>query len=321
MRKLLYILGGIVVSSVMLVGATSSKLISAKASLDSAYILMGNQTALHVEIVGDLDGTGYFVPNDSLWNNVEIAAQGDAEIKKLSDSRKQLNKDFILQGFDSGLYNLPTIYYVQGNETIAANKVTLKVIPVNIDTMVTIHDYADVLSPGRNFFDFVPSWLSDYGVWIILSIIVIALLLFIYLKYIKKGKVPQIVKKKIVPPYIVAMENLRRLDAKHLCEKGQEKQFYTELTDILRVYLDNRFNINAMEMTSGQILNSLKSNDDTRMSESLMGKVLETADFVKFAKVRPLPDDNQMAFSNAMKFVENTKPVENEGNEKTQNQK
>lgn len=319
MKRLLYIVVGVLVSTVVMVGATSAKLVSAKARLDSAYILMGNQTALHVEVIGDLDGTGYFMPNDSLCNSVEIAKQEDGEIKKLSDDRKQLSKDFILQGFDSGLYNLPTIYYVQGNETIAANKVTLKVIPVNIDTMVTIHDYADVVSAGRNFFDFVPNWMSDYGIWFLLLIAVVGAGLFVYLKYIKKGKVPHIVKKKVVPPYVVAMEGLRRLDAKHLCEKGQEKQFYTELTDILRVYLDKRFNINAMEMTSGQILKSLRGNEDTRMSESLMSKVLEIADFVKFAKVRPLPDDNQLAFSNAMKFVENTKPVENDGNQQPQN--
>lgn len=311
MKRLLYFAFVCIFSAVGVVAASfSNKLISAKAALDSAYILMGNQTPLHVEIIGDLDGTGYFVPNDSLWKDVEIAAQTEAEISDLGNSRKQLRKDFIIQGFDSGLYNLPTILYVQGTDTIRANKVTLKVIPVNIDTLTTIHDYADVVSPGRNFFDFVPNWVSDYGIWILLFLIVAALAIYIYVKYLRKGKIPLVPQKKPVPPYEMAIESLKRLDEQHLCEKGQEREFYTRLTDILRVYLSKRFHIYAMEMTTSQIIRSLRENEQTRMSEELMAKVLEVADFVKFAKVRPLPDDNRASFANAVRFVENTKPIE-----------
>lgn len=310
MKRLIYFIAVCFFASVCVVATTSSKLVSAKASLDSAYILMGNQTSLHVEVIGNLDGTGYFVPNDSLWKDVEIAQQSDAKITDLGNNRKQLNKDFIIQGFDSGLYNLPTIIYVQGNETITANKVTLKVIPVNVDTLTTIHDYADVVSPGRNFFDFLPNWVSDYGFWILISLIVILLAIYVYIKYLRKGKIPLVPQKKIIPPYEMAMESLKRLDEQHLCERGQEREFYTRLTDILRVYLSKRFKIYAMEMTSGQIIRSLRENEQTRMSEELMAKVLEVADFVKFAKVRPLPEDNRAAFANAVKFVENTKPVE-----------
>lgn len=65
-----------------------------------------------------------------------------------------------------------------------------------------------------------------------------------------------------------------------------------------------------MEMTSTQIMQQIRSNDDTKTSAPVMKQILEMADFVKFAKVRPLPDDNQKAFANAVTFVENTKPVE-----------
>ena len=65
-----------------------------------------------------------------------------------------------------------------------------------------------------------------------------------------------------------------------------------------------------MEMTSTQIMQQIRSNDDTKTSAPVMKQILEMADFVKFAKVRPLPDDNQKAFANAVTFVESTKPVE-----------
>lgn len=61
-------------------------------------------------------------------------------------------------------------------------------------------------------------------------------------------------------------------------------------------------------MTSTQIRRMLNANEETRLSKENMERVLETADFVKFAKVRPLPDDNVKAFNSAMQFVEDTKP-------------
>ena len=67
-----------------------------------------------------------------------------------------------------------------------------------------------------------------------------------------------------------------------------------------------------MEMTSTQILDRIKSNSEAKPSAPIMQQILEMADFVKFAKVRPLPDDNVKAFNNAVKFVEDTKPAETE---------
>lgn len=280
-----------------------------KARLDSAYLLMGKQTAVHLEIVGNLDGTGQILVNDSMWRDVELAGMTDPQIKDLGNGRKELTRDMIIQAFDSGLYNLPPVLYVQGNESIAANNLVLKVIPVNVDTLATVHDFADVTSPGSKFFDFLPDWMTDYGLWILLALAVIGLSVFVYFKWLRKGKIPLIPVKKPVPPYQEAMQALQQLRSQQLCERGEEKEYYTRLTEILRVYLDKRFGINAMEMTSSEIRHALHSNDETRISEPLMASVLETADFVKFAKVRPLPDDNVKAFNSATRFIEDTKPA------------
>ena len=94
---------------------------------------------------------------------------------------------------------------------------------------------------------------------------------------------------------------------------------FTELTDILRTYLYRRFGINAMEMTSRQILAAISADKETKDKKPLVRQILDMADFVKFAKVRPLPADNIQSYENAVKFVEDTKPVPveeaKEGNE------
>ncbi|MCM1483379.1 MAG: hypothetical protein NC043_03515 [Muribaculaceae bacterium] len=292
-----------------------------KARLDSTYLLMGKQTAVHLEIIGELDGSGRLLANDSMWCDVELVGMTEPEIKDLGNGRKELTRDMIIQAFDSGLYTLPPLIYIQGADSMEANKLVLKVLPVNVDTMLTVHDYADVASAGSKFFDFMPDWVTDYGLWILLALIVIGLSVFVYLKWLRKGKIPLIPVKKPIPPYQMAMQELQTLQSLQLCERGEEKEFYTRLTEILRKYLDGRFGINAMEMTSTEIRKAIRHNETTRMSESLMANVLETADFVKFAKVRPLPDDNISAFNSAVKFIEDTKPAPTEDEDKAKDAK
>ena len=282
----------------------------AKASLDSVYILMGKQTSLHIEVVGNLDPSGGINTVDSMWKDVEIVSIGEPAIEDLGNNRKELKQDIIVQSFDSGMYTLPPVYYVQEGIKVATNQPVLKVVPVPVDSMATIHDFADISDVDRHFFDIFPDWMTDYGVWILLSLAVIGLALFIYFKWLRKGKIPLVPTKKPVPPYQLALLHLDALRNEHLCERGEEREFYTRLTDILRVYIDKRFGINAMEMTTTQIKRALKDNEFTRISERHMAKILEIADFVKFAKVRPLPDDNEKAFRSAVQFVEETRPVE-----------
>ena len=102
------------------------------------------------------------------------------------------------------------------------------------------------------------------------------------------------------------MLNLEALKQQQLWQNGQEKEYFTGLTDILRVYIDRRFGINAVEMTSSQIVQTLKDRNETR---AVNEQLTMMADIVKFAAVRPLADDNEMAYQRAVDFVEQTKPV------------
>lgn len=281
-----------------------------KATLDSAYIEMGRITSLHVEAVGDISDDALLFMPDSLWTDVEVATRGEQKIKDLGNGRKELREDIILQAFDSGLYTLPPVLLIQGNEVYESNRPALKVVPADIDSLKTINDYYDAQAPARNFFDFLPDVVTDYGLWILLGIIVILLALYIYFKWIKQGRIPLIPAKKPIPPYDLAISKLEELKNEGLWEKGNEKEFYTRLVDILRNYMDGRFGINAMEMTSSQILKALRENESTKLPEKYVSKVLETADFVKFAKVRPMPEDNSASFRSALQFVEDTRPVE-----------
>lgn len=282
---------------------------SIKVSLDSAYLLMGKTTPLHVELVNDASTSGQLlIPKDSVCDKVEVLRILDADTSNLGSGRQEIKLDILLQSFDSGMYRLNPIKYVEGSETISSNQPVLKVLPVSIDTLQTIHDYADVADIDRSFIDYLPDFVVDYGLWILAIIVVLGIVAYV-IYFVTKKKTPfAFAQPKPVPPYEKALQELNQLRSEKLCEQGRERDFYTRLTDILRIYLQGRFGINAMEMTSTQIRNTLQSNEETRLSKRHMEQVLEIADFVKFAKVRPLPDDNVRAFNSAMQFIEDTKP-------------
>lgn len=319
MRKRIQIL--LFISLSLLPLCITAKEVTIKSSMDSAYILMGKQTPLHIEILQSGDDIGYIpqLKNDTLTSAVELVGVTAADTVDLGNNRRQIRFDLVLQSFDSGLYTLPPILYTVGQDSFFTQELALKVLPVPVDTLQTVHDFADVIAPDSKFFDFLPDFVTNYW-WAILIALLLVAAAIIYFKYFRKRELPQIFKKKEIPPYDLAIGRLNDLLAENLCEKGQEKVYYTRLTEILRVYLEGRFGINAMEMTSTQIMDNLKNNDDTKDSSKTMEKVLYVADFVKFAKVRPLPDDNNKAFDNAMRFVESTRPVVvaevNEGNVK-----
>lgn len=277
-------------------------------TLDSAYVLMGKTTPLHIELQAPASPEGaLLIPEDTLSRAVEVLRMLPADTTELPGGRINVTRELLLQSFDSGTYLLNPVKYVSGSETIASNPLVLKVIPVDVDSLTTIHDYADVVDPSRKLVDYLPDFLADYGAWILALLAVLAIGYFLLRRYMRREVIAE-KKVVVIPPYELAMQELDALKNDKLCEQGQEKEFYTRLTDILRRYLQGRFGINAMEMTTTQIRHILARGEETRLSRRNMEQVLETADFVKFAKVRPLPDDNTRSFRQAIQFVEDTRP-------------
>ena len=134
---------------------------------------------------------------------------------------------------------------------------------------------------------------------------------------VAQGKNPLKRVKKRLPPYEEAVERLHMLKGMQLWQNGREKDYYTGLTDILREYIDRRFGVNAVEMTSSEIIDALKHNRETQLVNDQLSEILAVADFVKFASQRPLADDNERSFQRAVNFVNATKPQPVTDNNKT----
>jgi hypothetical protein len=148
----------------------------------------------------------------------------------------------------------------------------------------------------------------DYWWLILLILLLIAIVVYVIL--MKKKNRPILGRKeRVLTPYEIAVNSMSRLRQQKLWEQGMEKEYFTVLTEILRKYLEGRFGVNAMEMTSREIIQTLAQNPETKDKREYVRQILDVADFVKFAKMRPLTSDSIQSFENAMRFIEETKPV------------
>lgn len=292
--------------------------LSVTASMDSTEMLMGSQTRLEVKVSYPLADTAKVqllnFPRFNATTPGQYYDMGDYDLVGLSldstvsNQDVMLTFDYVLQAFDPGNVDIMPFVAVDGaGDTVRSRVLPLKVFEVPVDTVSMAAMPADgVVSANNPWYDYIPLWLF----WTIAAIIVIAgAVILVVLHRKKKLPIFQAKPKPVIPPFELAIRNLEELRREGLATSGNEKQFYTRLVDILRVYLHGRFSINAMEMTSTQIVKALRNNPDTRLSADQMKEVLRMADFVKFAKERPLADDNQRSLNQAFDFVNSTRPV------------
>ncbi len=287
--------------------------VTLKLSMDSAYIIMGKQTTIHVDAVVPKNDTGKILEYDlsSILPLVEVVKQGERDTLDIGNDRNQIKQDIIIQSFDSGLYTLPPIKYKSTSESISSNEIVLKVIPVNVDSMTTIIGLKDdIFQYKSKWYDILPDFVTDYWYQLISLIILSVIAIYIILSLLKQRSIiTPIVKKKIIPPYELAMQKIIKLKEDKVWERGNEKEYYTRLIDILREYLVSRFGIYAMEMTSSQIIYAIKNCEDSKNQLPYIEELLHITDFVKFAKFSPLPEENIKAMNIAIKFLEETKPI------------
>lgn len=293
--------------------------VTVTASLDSTSIMMGRIDTLRLIVQRDADRQGAFPLFNKISRAGFVTLLGDTVelgVPRMDTVKREGNRIterlvVPVQVFDSGYYKLPPFIYLTASDSVASNQVELTVVPVKVGENDAIADYNDIVDPSdKSFWDWVPDWIYElWWLWLLLIVIVAAVAYF-GKKYRRTGKFISLPEKPQPKPWTVALERLEKLKAKNLWENGMEKEYFTELTDILRDYLNARFGINAMEMTSRQIMQTLADQSDVREKRGYVRKILDVADFVKFAKVRPLPSDNVEAFENAVNFVKETVEVE-----------
>ena len=182
-------------------------------------------------------------------------------------------------------------------------------------TLFEIEDINDELyNTPFNWAEFwydVKTFFSKFW-WLILLVIAAGAIIFyvIYRKKHGKSPIPMIKIKPERPAHEIAFEDLERIRNEKIWSRGQVKEYHVQLTDTIRTYIDNRYGIDAEQMTTSEILDmfntAIQIDSDDKMR---LRQMLELADSVKFAKFQPLQGDNDLSLRNAFDFVEHTKEI------------
>jgi hypothetical protein len=147
-------------------------------------------------------------------------------------------------------------------------------------------------------------WYIVGGLILLLAIIT----LFIYLNKRKKP-VPQMPPAPPEPLHVMALRQLTALETESLWQKGEVKEYYVRLTDILRNYIEARFGIPAMERTTDELTYATRRHVELRPHTNQLYTILSTADMAKFARAQPLPEEHLSTMQLAKDFITATIPV------------
>ncbi len=282
----------------------------ATAKLDPHTILIGDQVNLNLGFSFPA-GAQVVWPSikDTILGNIQVINRTKVDTSWSADKKSlHLSQNLRLTCFDSGFYTIPPIrfyYRVLPDTTIRFEQTEIQVLTVHTVAVDTTLAIKPIKGPVK-----VPFSILEYLPWIIAGILFLAIAGFLLFYIIKRKKgEPIFVLRPAVKyhPHEVALMELEKLRVKKLWQSGKIKEYHTELTDILRKYIEDRFNLMAMESTTGEILEDLEDNTSIpKEYRQMLGEILSMADLVKFAKYLPLPQDHEQSMEYAIDFINKT---------------
>jgi hypothetical protein len=276
-------------------------------------MLIGEQTKLHLSITFPAkDTVGFPHLADTLVAKVQILNIGklDTTFDKNDLDKETIHRSYLITSFDTGQYVIPQYAFKVKDSVYKTTELVLQIKPVAIDTTKGAYDIKDPLAVKYGVFDWVRDTLQDNWKWLTAGLVAILAIAWfiIYLLKRPKGQIHVMAEKEvIIPPDVEAINRLNALRGQKLWQSDQVKEYHSELTEIIRQYLEKRYGIKAHEQTSDEIFAALRYMDIEDDSRNRLRQILLLADLAKFAKQKPLPAENEQSMENAIAFVMHTK--------------
>ena len=206
----------------------------------------------------------------------------------------------MLAPFEEGLYHLPPIPVLRGTDTLLFEGLDMEVKTMPVDTATfQIHDIKGQMRYPLTFREMLP-WIA--GLWLLATLVILAVCLMQLRRRREAGA-----DKPKDPAYIVALRELDKWRGDKFWAPDKQKSYYSGITDALKNYIEDRFGVDAPEMTTAELFDALKQAEDlpAELREELR-ELFECADFVKFAKHTASQEENARALPTAVRFVTST---------------
>ncbi len=279
--------------------------IEVKATIDSTDILIGQQTLIRLEVTQSNEDKVNF-PNykaeDTLTAKVEIISISKPDTLNADNDKILIRQNYLITSFDSGSYVIPPFKFQLVDQNFQTNSLTINVNNIQVNKDEEIKDIKPIFRPPFN-------WLLFFGITALI-LFVLALIgggIYLYIRWKKNKPIPIFTEPEvIIPPHEIALQKLEKIKEEKIWQKGQEKLYYTQLTDVLREYFTARFDIQAMEMTSTEIITALQMEEEAKIILGKLKQILSVSDMVKFAKQQPTIEENEISIVNAFFTVTQT---------------
>jgi hypothetical protein len=294
--------------------------ITVKSSPDTTVILIGDQIGFTVSatftkgINAILD-----TKTDTLAGKIVILGKSPRDTATTADGKMTITDRYLITAFDTGYYSIPPFYAeVRSGDSLKRYYSDYSFLEVKRPD-VTPQDTTDVI------FDIVPPRKAPVTFREILPYLVIAVIaaMVIYLlaRFLPRNPLKRFVRPPAPkePAHIIAMRELARLREEELWQKGEVKEYYSRLSDIIRRYIDNRYGISSPELTTDETIRMLQKAAVTTSDQmTLVKELLSLSDMVKFAKYLPQSDMHEKSYNDAVRFVELTREPEVSAEEKAE---
>ena len=278
------------------------------ATLDSTTLFIGDQTDLHLRAIGEV-GEQVTMPvlDKELIPGVEIVDRTIVDTLSLKDGRVQYDQYLTVTSFEDSLFYIAPLPFVSGDDTVWSDGLTLNVVqPFEMDTTdMAITDIKGVYK--------APIWWWGIFRWVLLAVLLagVGVAGYYLITYLQRRKLAEagneVVTEPLRPAEEVALEKLDAIKEKKIWQQGQVKEYYTQLTDVVREYIARRFEVSSVEQTSDETLRDIRPLLSERKDlYDQLRKMLTLADLVKFAKWSTTPDENELSLRNAYTFVRET---------------
>lgn len=291
--------------------------INISAALDSTKIRIGEQVKLDLYV-------SYSAKQNNLkiqWPNIADTITDKIEVISVSvidtTSPDKSNPDIIQQhqqitisAYDSGYFAIPGFKFFINNDssnTFYSQSLFLEVHTVPTDSSIT--KTKDIKPPFAEAFNW--KWYSKYFYWGFSFLVIIILIILITIYFTKKNKIVVLKSEKPkIPAHIIALQSLEKIKNEQIWKEEKTKEYYSSISDTIRLYIEERFKVNALESTTAEIMKAFRSQVVDKESKDKLQQLLMLSDLVKFAKQFPIISEHTFTLQNAFDFVNETKREE-----------
>ncbi|MFZ4622025.1 MAG: hypothetical protein ACOYNS_15795 [Bacteroidota bacterium] len=297
-----------IIGSILLVGFAFAQDVSVTASVDSQSVSIGDWIRYSVQVKFPSSVSVALPAYKDSIGSFEIV-QVDSLVRTEANGAVELKKNYVISRYEAGsFYVQPYIVRVKHADgtvdSAMSNPIPVEIRGVEVDTSQTIKDVKPPMT--------VPMSLEEIALYIgiLLTLAGFGYGLYYYIqkRKLKAGEIT-VEAKPNIPPHLLALMQLEELEAKRLWQAGEIKGYYSEATEIVRRYFESRYNIMALEMTTGEVMDQLKRFVTEKRTFTQIEEMLSSADLVKFAKHQPVAAENEQVMVNARSIIEQTKPV------------